>query len=365
MKKFTNVFTEGNVFPTTQIQKSVTADTQPGNAYPGNGVSNHYTPVENILTNIRNLYATHLGVVASVAEDGVSIKLNSTKFVTKENVNKVLFGEVFDNSVYNRFMSLGSYIQAQGLDKITLVELGQYIVVYFSPSDMQQVSIPKSKPGANDCDACVGCTCTEMLQFNIEEAELDTITGINEASDDDEEILDTTKKEIKEIIDNKDKVKGAKQLGVLIANHIELPQDYYFAGVNITNDEQAIALRWKYIKKRPHGKSAEIKRTLIYLFKTDDKEPIFIPDYDKDSLFNMPDEVKKLIDNIIELIGAKKTSNPCVFTYEDSEENPDDKDKEKESEKKSDNDSDTEDSEDDTSRGDDSDNKDEKTDSLL
>lgn len=362
MKRFTNVFTEGNVLPTSQQQKSVTADVQPGNAYPGNGVSNHYTPIENILTNVRNLYATHLGVVASVAEDGVSLKLNSTKFVTKENVHKVIFGEVFNNSVYNRYMSLGAYITSQGLDKITLVELGQYIVVYFSPSDMAQASVPASKPGANDCDACVGCTCSEMLQYNIDEAEIDTIT---EGSDDDEEILDTTKKEIKEIIGNKDKVKAAKQLGVLIANHIELPQDYYFAGINVTNDGQAIALRWKYLKKRPHNKTTEIKRTLIYLFAPDDKEPIFVPDFDKETLFNMPEEVKKLIENILDLLGAKETNNPCIYTYDESADNEkkddekkDDKEEDKKDEKSGDkkDNNDDEDSEDDSSRGEDDSN---------
>ena len=327
MKRFTSVFTEGNAFPTTSTQKSVTADIQPGNAYPGNGVANHYTPIENILINVRNLYSTHLGIVASIAEDGVSLKLNSTKFVTKENVNKVLFGEWFDNSVYNHSMSLGSYIQSQGLDKVTLVELGQYIVVYFSPSDMMQVSIPASKPGANDKDACVGCTCTEMLQFGIDDAEIDTII---EAADDDEEILDATKKEIKEILASKDKVKAAKQLGVIIGNHVELPQDYYFAGINIANDGQAI-------------------------------EPIWVGDFDKDTMFTLPDEVKKLIENILDIIGAKKTNDPCVFVYDDSkqddEDKKDDKDKEednKEEDKKSNDDKkdkdDEEDVENDSSR---------------
>lgn len=354
MKRFTNVFTEGNVFPTTSTQKSVTADVQPGNSYPGNGVTNHYTPIENILINVRNLYSTHLGIVASIAEDGVSLKLNSTKFVTKQNVNKVLFGEWFDNSVYNHSMSLGSYIQSQGLDKITLVELGQYIVVYFSPSDMMQVSVPCSNPGANDDDACVGCTCTEMLQFGIDDAELDTIT---EASDDDEEILDITKKEIKDILVSKDKVKAAKQLAVLIGNHVELPQDYYFAGINISNDGQAIALRWKYLKKRPHNKTSEVKRTLIYFFEPDSKEPIWIGDFAKDVMFSLPDEVKKLIENILDVIGAKKTNDPCVYVYDetkqDDEDKTDNKDEDKdskESDKKDNNDE--EDTEDDSSRGD-------------
>ena len=372
MKKFTNVFTEANIIPTSKQQKSVTADVQPGNAYPGNGVTNHYTPVENILTNVRNLFCTHAGVVASIAEDGVSIKLNSTKFINKQEIQRVLY-EPFNTSAFNNDMGIATYIQSQGLDKMTIVDLGQYSVVYFSPSDMpKQTSVPAPT------QEIVGQTIAvenyviipeEMNQYNIFEAEIDTI---NEATDDDEEIQETTRKQIIEIIKSKDKVKAAKQLAVLIGNSIELPQDYYFAGVNMQNNEQAIALRWRYLKKRPHNKTTEIKRSLMYFFDLE-KDGIWVGDFDKDAMFHLPKEVEDLIHNILDLVGAKETSDPCVWSLADAEEEVKKDDEKKDDEKKDDEKKDDEkksdekkddekksddkqdDNEDDKSRGDNSD----------
>ena len=372
MKKFTNVFTEANIIPTSKQQKSVTADIQPGNAYPGNGVTNHYTPVENILTNVRNLFCTRAGVVASIAEDGVSIKLNSTKFINKQEIQRVLY-EPFNTSAFNNDMGIATYIQSQGLDKMTIVDLGQYSVVYFSPSDMpKQTSVPAPT------QEIVGQTIAvenyviipeEMNQYNIFEAEIDTI---NEATDDDEEIQETTRKQIIEIIKSKDKVKAAKQLAVLIGNSIELPQDYYFAGVNMQNNEQAIALRWRYLKKRPHNKTTEIKRSLMYFFDLE-KDGIWVGDFDKDAMFHLPKEVEDLIHNILDLVGAKETSDPCVWSLADAEEEVKKDDEKKDDEKKDDEKKDDEkksdekkddekksddkqdDNEDDKSRGDNSD----------
>ena len=44
----------------------------------------------NILTNIKNLFCQLLGVYAEVAEDGFSVKLTSSKFTSKEAINKIL-----------------------------------------------------------------------------------------------------------------------------------------------------------------------------------------------------------------------------------------------------------------------------------
>ena len=367
MKKFTNVFTESNIIPTSKMQKSVTADVQPGNTYPGNGVTNHYTPVENILTNVRNLFCTRAGVVASIAEDGVSIKLNSTKFINKQEIQRVLY-EPFNTSAFNYDTSIATYIQSQGLDKMTIVDLGQYQVVYFSPSDMpKQTSIPvpnKEVVGKEVKENNV-IIPEEMLQYNIYEAEIDTL---NEAVDEDEEIQETTRKQIIELIKAKDKVKAAKQFGILIGNHIELPQDYYFAGVNLQDNEQAIALRWRYLKKRPHNKTSEVKHSLMYFFDLE-KDGIWIGDFDKDAMFKLPKEVDDLIHNILDIVGAKETSDPCVWSLADVEEETkkdddkkDDKnntdkndEKSKDDSEKKDNKDESNDNEDDKSRGDNSD----------
>ena len=70
-------------------ESCVTSDVNPGNALTL-GVTNHYTPVQNIVTNIKNLFSMIIPVVASVAEDGVSVKLNSSKFVSKEEITKLI-----------------------------------------------------------------------------------------------------------------------------------------------------------------------------------------------------------------------------------------------------------------------------------
>ena len=339
----------------TQFVESLdnpTQDKNPGNAYPNNGVANHYTPIENIVTNVRNLFATHLGIVASVAEDGVSIKLNSSKFVSKEAVAKAL-SERFTNNAWSQDMSLSNYIMLQGLCKQSLVNVGQYYIVYYSPADMpQSVDIPDTK-----------CPCTEMLQYGIDEAEMFVL----ESDDDDEELEDTARKEMLALIDEKDKVKASKQLAELVSKHVDLPNEYYWAGVKDAEGAESIALRWKYIKRRPHNKSTEIKRTLINIYNSEDG--IWVGDFDKDSMFNLPQETRKLIETILELLGAEQSKDECVWEFSNSKDKKKDNKEDKDKDKKSDDDSNKEDklkksddaddadddSEDDSSRGDSSD----------
>ena len=40
------------------------------------GVTNHLTPVENIVTNVRNFFSSQMSMVVSKAEDGFSLKCN-------------------------------------------------------------------------------------------------------------------------------------------------------------------------------------------------------------------------------------------------------------------------------------------------
>lgn len=306
-------------------ENCTTSDVNPGNGV-GLGVTNHLTPVSNIVMNIRNLFSGLTGVVASEAEDGFSIKLNSSQFVSKEAVNRVLYQPVYQNQ------SIYSYISAQGLTNIKMVNLGQYIIVYIGPND-----IKAANTGEEPCKACL--PCKEMLDLNISEAELITITE----AEDEEEIEEITKKQMKEIIGAKDKVKAAKQFGILVAQQISLPQDYYFAGVKSSDGDESIALRWKYIKRRPHGKSSEITHTLINIFGLG-KDAVWVGDFDKNAKFQLPEETKKLIESILELLGAEKTSDSCIYKIEE--------DGEKKEEKSTD---EPDDNENDDSRGDESD----------
>lgn len=273
------------------MEACVTSDVNQGNSL-ALGVSNHYTPVQNIVTNVKNLFST-LPIVISVAEDGVSVKLNSSKFVNKEEVNKIL------NEPIWQLQTVSSYIMQQGLDLIKMVNVGQYWVVYFCPKDIKQ-----AMPGieANPASAPV------KEQF-IEEAEMDTF--INE--DDDEELKDLTKEKLAEIIQMKDKVKAAKQFELLVGTEMELPREYYFAGVKDKQGLESIALRWKYTVKRPKNMTSEITKSLINIYGLD-KDGVWVPDFDEDTYFKLPDEVKKLIETILDFIGAKKTDDPCVWS---------------------------------------------------
>ena len=141
-------------------EKCDTADVNQGNSLLHTGVSNHLTPIGNIVTNVKNLFATRLSVVASVAEDGVSIKLNSSYFTDPKEINKVLY-----NYEIMRGTCLASYIMSQGLDLIKTVNLGQFYVVYFCPSD-----IKTAMPGVEPNQAAL--PCKEMLDYNLDEAEM-------------------------------------------------------------------------------------------------------------------------------------------------------------------------------------------------
>ena len=297
-------------FSTLNEVASVTSDVNPGNKLEQTGISNHYTPVNNILTNIKNLFCLPLSIVAANAEDGVSIKLHSTKFVNKESVERVL-----SEPLYNG-VCLKDYIMQQGLDKMTCVDQGQYLVVWFSPSDLKTAA-----PGLE----------SQPCKENLEDLEIVTIFE----NDEDEELEDVTKTQIKALITKEDKVKAAKQFGTLVSQQIELPSEYYFAGVKDQSGDESIALRWKYIKRRRHKKSIESVRSLINIYGLG-KDAVWVQDFDENSLFKLPDEVTKLIKNILELIDAKETKDPCQYSIEEEnkEDKKDKKDKEKKEEKK-------------------------------
>lgn len=314
-------------------ESCVTSDVNPGNALSTTGVTNHYTPVQNILTNVKNLYACRMSIAASLAEDGFSIKLNSSKFVSEDEIRRMLYTPLDRTTI-----PLAQYIISQGLDSVKMIKVGDFYVVYFSPKD-----IKAAEPGleAPQAEAPV----KEMLDYNIEEAEITTITE----DEDDEELEDITKKELSKLIDEKDKVKASKQFMQIVSQQMELPREYYFAGVKDKDGKESIALRWRYTKRRPHKKTAEVTRSLINIYGNS-KDGVWVGDFDEKSYFQLPDEVKKLIENILELLGAEKTDDECVYSLDAKKE---DKKDDKKEDKKDDKKDDEEDVEDDKSRDED------------
>ena len=313
---------------TTLNEQCATSDVNPGNL-GSLGVTNHLTPVQNILTNVRNFFATQLGVVASIGEDGVSIKLNSSKFVNKEEIEKVL------NNPIQKTMSIKQYIQSQGLDLIKMIALGQYWVIYFSPSDVKT-----AMPGMEAVPATA--PVKEQLEMNIDEAEFTTYKMFFE--DEDEEVTNPNKDELSEILSLSDKVKAAKKLEALVAKEIELPREYYFAAVKTAKGKEVIALRWKYTKRTGKKETSELKKSLMHIY--DDGE-IFCGDLDKNSMFKLPTETNTLINNVLDMFDAEKTNDSAIFKIKDFEKKDSSKDgqndgnkeksEKKEDEKKDDN----------------------------
>ena len=299
-------------------EKCDTADVNQGNSLLQTGVSNHLTPIGNIVTNVKNLFATRLSVVASIAEDGVSIKLNSSYFTDPKEINKVLY-----NYEIIRGTCLASYIMSQGLDMIKTVNLGQFYVVYFCPSDIN-TAMPGVEPNQSTLP------CKEMLDYNLEEAEM-----IMLKEDAEEELADITKEKLAEIIKMTDKVKAAKQLELLIMQEVDMPREYYFAGVKDKVGNESIALRWKYTRSGGKGQTVEITRSLINIYD-DGENGVWVADFADDSLVKLPEEVEKLINTILEFIGANETKTKGSFTIGGEKVDKDDDDDKDENDKKED-----------------------------
>ena len=334
----------------TVNETCVTSDVNPGNALSNTGVTNHLTPVGNIVTQIRNIFSPLTGVVASIGEDGYSVKLNSSKFTSEEEVNNMLHSKSIMKGT-----TLANYIISQGLPVVKIVPVGDFMIVYFSPDDIKNAKVPK-EPQGNPAPV------KEMLERGLEEVEM--LAFIKE-SDDDEEIEDKTSKKIRELIKSKDKVKSAKELELMLTQQLELPREYYFAGVKSKDGDESIALRWKYTKRRRNEKHIEAVRSLLNIYD-DSKEGIWVQDFDDKGIVKLPKEVDKLIHTVLDFLGASETNDPCVFSLDEADkkekkedkEKDDDKDDEKKDDEKVDiassSDSD-EDNEDDNSRGDSSD----------
>lgn len=304
MKKFSNFyesFTEKN--DGNGINKSVT---------------NHYTPIQNILTNINNLFCSRLGIVATESEDSYSIKLTSSKFKSEKAIDELLYMPLYSDVNYQQ-STLGAYIQLQGLTKITKINLGGYWVVYFSPTDIKAAENPANKEAnvaAYQCDpSCCDCCCpAEMKESLLDEFEY-TVQILNE-SEDEVELEDEQLKEILDLLNDGNKIKAAKALDEYVAKVIDLPDEYYFAGVKFKDGEEAIALRWKYTKKLPHNMTVDTVRSLMHIFvsdKEDEPNTIWVQDFDKDSIVKLPKEVDTMIHNILDLFSAEKTDDPAVF----------------------------------------------------
>ena len=332
MKRFSEHIKE------SQINNGVT----PGNSH-NNGVTNHYTPVQNILTNIKNLFCQLLGVYAEVAEDGFSIKLSSVQFTSEQKTSEILHRAMYNDVFSYGTSTLEGYIMSHGLRKVTMINLGSYYVVYFSPEDIKAAQPPISMETNAKGYSCEGeysgeccpspCEMKESLydEFELSYLKEDDQNDSNDNSDDQNSNDDSSNNKdnntdnssndssnsdsddkISEILNSEDKVKAAKQLEILISQKIQLSREFYFTAIKFKNEDEAIALRWKYDKKLPNGKSTENVRSIMHIFGTGENA-IWVQDYAKDSIVELPKAIKQLIENVLKILGAKSTNDPAIF----------------------------------------------------
>ena len=341
-----------------RLSRIIKEGIQPGNQLNTTGVTNHYTPIQNILTNVKNLFCLLLGVVAEVGEDNVSIKLSSSQFISKQKTEEILWRAMYNDVFTYGTSSLYGYITSQGLPTVTFINLGGYYVVYFSPNDIKTAEDP-NKMALNAMPEAAN-------ESMLDEFEIGTFI---KEDDSEEEMKSETVSKVLELLDGPDKVKAAKQLELLVSKEIQLPREYYFSAIKFKSGEEAIALRWKYTKKMPFGKTegdgeykettVENTRSLMHIFGKGEKA-IWVQDFDEDSLVELPEEVKKLIQSILDLLEAGETDNPSVFSLtgerkerKDDDENKDEDDDNNKDDDKGSKSDDDDDSEDDDSRGDD------------
>lgn len=260
-------------------------DSNPGNSLDCLGVSNHYTPINNILIAIRNLICCRLGIIAEPGEDEVSIKLHSSRFTDEESINAMLYDKI------DRFTSLDSYIRMQGLTKRTIVDLGSYKVVYYSPEDIKQAENPEVMAQVPDVDIEPTTECLENIKTILEEQQ------------------DNDKVDWIEILGNEDKNVAAALFLDKIKNKIDLPENYYIKATKDANDNKCVAIRKKYEFRKPFDEKIEKVKSIINIYSPDN---IWVSGYQ--DCITLSDTDSRIIEKVLNLINAQKTDDNCIFT---------------------------------------------------
>ena len=266
------------------------------------GVMNHYTPIDNIIINTRNIFGALLGLVVSKGEDGISLKIQSSSFTNPEVTRNILYNSTFDGHTY-----LYTYIMNQGLRGLKILDLGSTCIAYFFPNDLAE------DPCSND--AC--CGCREMKESRIIECELATIEESSVNEDQEVELEDSTKEELAEIINNNNKVKGAADFVNKMANVITLPENMYIKATKDIDGHESISLRYKTVKRRPFGGKMDSVTSLMNIYCTG-ANAVWVDAFLNKGLYD--DDVINVINSILQFIGAEETSDEAVWNIPDGNE---------------------------------------------
>ena len=266
------------------------------------GVMNHYTPIDNIIINTRNIFGALLGLVVSKGEDGISLKIQSSSFTNPEVTRNILYNSTFDGHTY-----LYTYIINQGLRGLKILDLGSTCIAYFFPNDLAE----------DPCSNETCCGCREMKESRIIECELATIEESSVNEEQEVELEDRTKEELAEIINNNNKVKGAADFVNKMANVITLPENMYIKATKDIDGHESISLRYKTVKRRPFGGKMDSVTSLMNIYCTG-ANAVWVDAFLNKGLYD--DDVINVINSILQFIGAEKTSDEAVWNIPDGNE---------------------------------------------
>lgn len=279
-----------------------TSPVTPGNL--NNGVMNHYIPIENIVINVRNIFAPWFGLVVEPGEDGRTLKVYNSTFSSPEAVDAVL------NFKPDGRTSLREYVAMQGLPLYKTVSSGNTLVVYFYSTDIA---------GQEDPAAFAGCPVPPALQplpTPYEEALKsctdEELSSVLEEAGEETEMRDILNKTFYDLAGTADQTESDKKWAAAVGENVHLPNGYYWANVKDEDGHKSIALRKKITKRQSFGRSNKYAVSLINIYNNG-KNAIWVGCFDRKD--QCPTEDVELIDGILSFIGAVPTQDPCVFTF--------------------------------------------------
>lgn len=290
------------------------------------GVTNHLTPVKNIISNINNLFASQLSIVAFPGADNVSLIVKSSFFYDEETTRSQIY-----QKVWNDRTSLFDYVSQQGLPVVKIFQLGTEWICMFCPSDMPQFGYgPDSS--IEKCPASIKCEMKEQIPFGEveynsfvyedgEDSDNDNMNGLKNYGFGDQEIESIQKKDLRTILGSKDKVKAAKAFAAILSKNMHMPENYYIKAVRDEDGNESVALRYRYEKRKPFGKTAMLTKTLVNIYGLDDNG-IWVDGADDPN--GLPEEMKGVIDNMLGFIGVRRTGDACCFTIAEDPSTADD-----------------------------------------
>lgn len=270
------------------------------------GLSNHYTPVENIITNVKNIYGSRLSFTVEKFGN-YGIILRSHLFVNPEDVNAIIYANLFQPGT----SSVVSYIYNQGLTKMQILKEGDYYVVTFEPTDIAK---PATVPGEVQGDP-TNTFEESRKEYEVESQYLlkeDQYGGVKmQNTIGDQEIDILQKNDLRNLLGGDDKVKAAKAFAAAVSQNMKLPENYYIKAVRDEDGNESVALRYRYEKRRPFGKTQTITKTLMNIYGLGD-DGIWVDGYDDKA--SVPEEMRDIIDGILNFVGVRRTGDNCTFT---------------------------------------------------